>query len=196
MIAQTRIDPLPRLDASDWSHLASQVLEAMRIGVVAMGHRREIVSLTPTATRLLHHFGGELGPGATLPDPIAAAARLGLAGRPQPVRAETPGGEVALYVTTTGANGLPLVAAVIWLHQEVVHDPALLGALRARYALSARELQLVEQVRLGYSNQQIAWNLGLTVGTVGTYLHNLFAGLGVHSRVGLLALVERLRRDA
>jgi DNA-binding CsgD family transcriptional regulator len=191
---------LPQLDAAGWGQLHGQVLDVLRIGVVALTSAVDIVGLTDTAVRLLEPFGQRQRPGERLRAPIAAAARVSLAEtfpgrRPHPVRVAAPDGAVAVYVTAKAVAGPTPVTVLVWLHQEVLRDTALLEALRRRFAVSARDFQLVQQVRLGYTNKQIARNLGLTAGTVGTYLHNLFEELGVHSRAELVALVERLRKD-
>jgi LuxR family transcriptional regulator, maltose regulon positive regulatory protein len=49
--------------------------------------------------------------------------------------------------------------------------------------LSARELELLQLVGAGYSNQEIADQLVITVGTVKSHLNHIFAKLGVEGRV-------------
>ena len=48
--------------------------------------------------------------------------------------------------------------------------------------LSARELEILEQVATGATNQQIAVSLRISVNTVKAHLRNIFAKLGVESR--------------
>ncbi|MEO6225389.1 MAG: response regulator transcription factor [Sphingomicrobium sp.] len=64
-----------------------------------------------------------------------------------------------------------------------------IAAVRARAAcgpsLTARERQLVELVRRGLRNREIAAELGVTEGTVKVYLHAIFDRLGVASRTEL-----------
>lgn len=52
-------------------------------------------------------------------------------------------------------------------------------------SLSARERELVNLVRKGMRNREIASELGVTEGTVKVYLHNIFEKLGVGSRTEL-----------
>ena len=51
--------------------------------------------------------------------------------------------------------------------------------------LSLRELKLIELVRQGLKNRDIARRLNTTEGTVKAYLHALFDKLGVENRTGL-----------
>lgn len=51
--------------------------------------------------------------------------------------------------------------------------------------LSKRELYIVELVRTGLRNREIADRLGFTEGTVKTYLHSLFRKTGARNRTEL-----------
>ena len=63
--------------------------------------------------------------------------------------------------------------------------------------LSVRELELLQLVAAGYSNQEIADELVITLGTVKSHLNHIFAKLGVEGRVRAvnrareLALIEQ-----
>lgn len=59
--------------------------------------------------------------------------------------------------------------------------------------LSARELELLQLVGAGYSNQEIADELVITLGTVKSHLNHIFAKLGVEGR---LRAVNRARELA
>jgi DNA-binding NarL/FixJ family response regulator len=63
--------------------------------------------------------------------------------------------------------------------------------------LSAREVEVLRQLALGYNNRQIAETLGLSVKTVETYKARLMDKLGVHGRAGLVryALTHGLLAD-
>ncbi len=63
--------------------------------------------------------------------------------------------------------------------------------------LSARELEVLRQLALGYNNRQIAETLGLSVKTVETYKARVMDKLGVHGRAGLVryALTHGLLAD-
>ncbi len=62
-------------------------------------------------------------------------------------------------------------------------------AALARTPLTPRECHIVELLASGRTTRQIATEAGLTVSTVNTYLKRVFAKLGVHSRVELIARV-------
>jgi DNA-binding NarL/FixJ family response regulator len=56
-------------------------------------------------------------------------------------------------------------------------------AVKVKGALSFREQQLLEHIIKGYTNQEIAKKLGLTVGTTKVYLTQLFKKMHVRSRL-------------
>jgi len=68
-------------------------------------------------------------------------------------------------------------------------------ALLASTPLTPRERDVVGRLVAGHSTREIATNTGLTVATVNTYLKRIFAKLGVHSRVELLARVTGTRNS-
>lgn len=59
--------------------------------------------------------------------------------------------------------------------------------------LTPRERDVVGQLVSGASTRQIAAYTGLTVSTINTYVKRVFAKLGVHSRVALIAMVAGTR---
>jgi DNA-binding NarL/FixJ family response regulator len=63
--------------------------------------------------------------------------------------------------------------------------------------LSAREVEVLRQLALGYNNRQVAETLGLSVKTVETYKARVMDKLGVHGRAGLVryALTHGLLAD-
>ncbi len=66
-------------------------------------------------------------------------------------------------------------------------------AMLERTPLTPRERDVVGRLLSGASTRQIAESTGLTVATVNTYLKRIFAKLGVHSRVELVARVTGTR---
>jgi DNA-binding CsgD family transcriptional regulator len=66
------------------------------------------------------------------------------------------------------------------------NPPEVLGRLN-REPLTQREKQVVTLLISGCSTRSIAEQSGLTVATVHTYLKRIYAKLGVHSRVELIA---------
>ena len=73
-----------------------------------------------------------------------------------------------------------------WVDPEIV-DRTNAAKQRASSlpALTPRERELVELVRQGLRNRDIAAKLGVTEGTVKVYLHSIFDKLGVASRTEL-----------
>lgn len=59
------------------------------------------------------------------------------------------------------------------------------AAKKAADLLTARELEIVRLVAQGRRNKEIAHKLAITEGTVKMHLHNIYAKVGVDSRVGL-----------
>jgi DNA-binding CsgD family transcriptional regulator len=63
-------------------------------------------------------------------------------------------------------------------------------AFVAKYGITAREREIILKVSEGKSNADIARDLVVSIGTVKTHLHNIYAKLGVDSRYSLLARVR------
>ena len=57
--------------------------------------------------------------------------------------------------------------------------------------LSPREREIVARILSGQSTRQMAFAMNITVGTVRTYVKNVLAKLGAHSRLQLAALASR-----
>ncbi len=75
-------------------------------------------------------------------------------------------------------------------HERTAED---IQAMLERTPLTPRERDVVGRLLSGASTRQIAQSTGLTVATVNTYLKRIFAKLGVHSRVELVARVTGTR---
>jgi LuxR family maltose regulon positive regulatory protein len=59
-------------------------------------------------------------------------------------------------------------------------------------ALSERELEILRLVAGGMSNQQIADEMVIALGTVKTHVHNIYGKLGVESRTQAIARARDL----
>jgi len=59
--------------------------------------------------------------------------------------------------------------------------------------LTAKEIQALRLVNRGLSNEQIANELAITIGTTKWYLHQIFHKLQVHSRSAAAAQARRRR---
>jgi two-component system nitrate/nitrite response regulator NarL len=80
-----------------------------------------------------------------------------------------------------------------WIDPELVERGKQLArapATGSRVQLTPRERQLIGFVRTGLRNREIAAQLGVTEGTVKTYLHAVFEKLGVSSRTALAIRAE------
>ena len=80
-----------------------------------------------------------------------------------------------------------------WIDPELVErgrQLARVPATGSRAQLTPRERQLIGFVRTGLRNREIAAQLGVTEGTVKTYLHAVFEKLGVSSRTALAIRAE------
>jgi two-component system nitrate/nitrite response regulator NarL len=57
------------------------------------------------------------------------------------------------------------------------------------HTLTAREYQIAMLVGRGFSNKQVASELGIVDGTVKLHVHKIFQKLGITSRYALFAVV-------
>lgn len=73
--------------------------------------------------------------------------------------------------------------------ESLLEVPQPLGrqAKAAGVNLTNREQQIIALLRGGQQNKQIAYELGLSIGTVKVHLHNIMKKLGTHNRVQALA---------
>lgn len=79
-----------------------------------------------------------------------------------------------------------VLAGKTWVDPEIVdRTEAAKKRASSRPALTPRERDLVDLVRQGLRNREIAARLGVTEGTVKVYLHAIFDKLGVATRTEL-----------
>jgi DNA-binding NarL/FixJ family response regulator len=67
-----------------------------------------------------------------------------------------------------------------------------LAAQRRNYCLSARELEVIEHITDGKTNNRIAKELHLSCSTVKTYIQNIMVKLSVNNRVEIAIMALRL----
>ena len=176
----------------------------MNIGVIACDDELTVLAATPTAQVLLAGlFAAEASlVGHRLPEPVLGAATALLARADEqldrrrivPLRVELDDGNKVLYVASKRVAGLAPMTVAIRIHQERLSDSELIESLGRKFDLNARDRRLLIPLRQGLSNAAIASTLGLTVGTVKVYVHELFEKLGVHSRGELRAMLDRFRK--
>ncbi len=124
-------------------------------------------------------------------DVVNRAMRLGAAG----------------YVTKSG-NSDTLLDAIRRVLEGEVHIPSHLHdrlsvtlgggigrsrSVASRYGLTEGQVRVMELMREGKSNQEIADLLGLTEGTVKVHVSKILRKLGVSSRAEAIALIQRHR---
>lgn len=80
-----------------------------------------------------------------------------------------------------------------WIDDEIAVNIARVKAQAAAApSLSRRERELIELVRRGLRNRDIAETLGVTEGTVKVYLHAIFDKVGVENRTELAMRADKL----
>lgn len=159
-----------------------------------------LAELSAAAGYRMTHEGGELrakvpgaGEGVTLP---LAHAKQEI-GKLQLFAADGSGrlGEEGLRLARWGAKvlarGLVLAPRLSSSGKNELDVKALLDGT----PLTPRERDVVGRLVSGASTREISDATGLTISTVNTYMKRIFAKLGVHSRVELLARVTGTHRN-
>ena len=198
---------VPVLDDASVSRLCIQLLDRLRINIVLCTEYDEVLYATKRAKDIIRRFpdAGTFRTGDPLPEELRAATRAYLDRRAEsdgeahrrrlPIKLTTPDGTLDVYVSCTPVQSLPPVAMIVRLTDERVKLGEVLELMRARYQLSARDLRLLRSVADDRNLREIAAANGLTYGTTKVYLHDLYRRLDVHSRDGLLRLMDRVRRS-
>lgn len=196
---------VPTLDDRAVTRLCILLLDRLRIDLALCTEHDEVLYATRRAKETLRRFPGAAGfrTGHLLPEEVRRAARAYLAARdesprprrPAPVKIATADGSRHVYVTCTPVEAPPPVALIVRVQEERVDLAEVLETMRTRYQLSARDLRLIRSLVDLRSVREIAKAQALTYGTTKVYLHDLYRRLDVHSRDGLLRLMDRLRRS-
>lgn len=194
---------VPLLDDASVSRLCIQLLDRLRINIALCTDGDEVLYATKRTKEILRRFpdGAGFRTGAVLPAAVRDAVHAYLLPsegdghrRRAPVKVTTPDGALVVSVACTPVHELPPVALVVRLTEERVRTSELLELMRARYKLSARDLRLLRAIAETRNVREIAEANSLTYGTTKVYLHDLYRRLDVHSRDGLLRLMDRVRR--
>ena len=104
-------------------------------------------------------------------------------------RAFEAGAQGYVLKSSTGEKLIPALRAVVagerWVPTEVAHR---LSSRNSYETLTARELQVLNQIARGLANKQIADHFGITQYTVKTHLKNILAKLRVSDRTEALSV--------
>ena len=168
--------------ALDDSHLALEALDGLDVGVIVCAPSGDRVLLANETARRLTDELDVRALQAALRDAITSALTSA-------VRIALPSGRRVFVRTRRLRDGW-----LVTLRGEVLREDDLVDLLR-RFGLSLRERQVIALVRAGHSNEHVARELGISVGTVKQYLNGVFKTFDVHSRGELVALIERIARD-
>jgi DNA-binding NarL/FixJ family response regulator len=87
----------------------------------------------------------------------------------------------ALRLVLAGGTFVPVDALMGYAKQRMDSSSAV------QRQLTAREEQILAQLRLGKQNKQIAYDLSLSEGTVKVHIHNIMKKLGVSNRSQVIA---------
>ncbi|HXU69894.1 MAG TPA: LuxR C-terminal-related transcriptional regulator [Polyangia bacterium] len=199
----------PVLDDASVSRLCIQLLDRLRINIALCTEYDEVLYATKRTKEIMRRFPGAASfrTGDPLPAELRDAARAYLerreaegdgareSRRRAPVKLTTPDGAIDVYVSATAVHELPPIALIVRLTDERVKLGEVLELMRGRYKLSARDLRLLRSVAEQRNLKEIAAANALTYGTTKVYLHDLYRRLDVHSRDGLLRLMDRVRRS-
>jgi len=77
----------------------------------------------------------------------------------------------------------------------VIPQPPAVSASQSVNGLSPRERQVAQWVAVGARNKEIAWQLGISEGTVKLHLFHAYQKLGVGNRVGLVLALRKTASD-
>lgn len=95
----------------------------------------------------------------------------------------SPAAEIVRAIRDVGHGGVPLSTPVARLVVESFQQPPHAATATKRIAsLTPREREILALLAEGDSSKQIALRLGLTAGTVRSYLHTIYEKLGVENR--------------
>lgn len=119
---------------------------------------------------------------------LRAGTAYATAGQRAKARAEL--SDAADTLATCGARSLH-AQAVREQRRLGVRVPGATGRSTGPHGLSRREHEVAALVAGGYTNQQIAAKLFLSIRTVETHLSHIFAKLGVSSRVGVVSALNQ-----
>lgn len=99
-----------------------------------------------------------------------------------------------VFVELSGA--INIVFACLYLvayvkRRREASAPSAVPLVAKKFGLTKREEEMLEMLAAGMSNQQISSLAYISVGTVKTHAHNIYAKLGIKGRPDLAGFLER-----
>ncbi|NKC48941.1 response regulator transcription factor [Ochrobactrum anthropi ATCC 49188] len=91
----------------------------------------------------------------------------------------------AIHLATAGGMYVP--ASMVFQTAPTDIDDDVLGEL-----LTAREIEVVHAIRIGKSNKIIAFELGMSEGTVKAHVHNIMKKIGAANRTEVACKLHRM----
>ncbi len=91
----------------------------------------------------------------------------------------------AIHLATAGGMYVP--ASMVMKPPAADIDEDILGEL-----LTAREVEVVHAIRLGRSNKVIAFELGMSEGTVKAHVHNIMKKIGAANRTEVACMLHKM----
>ena len=73
---------------------------------------------------------------------------------------------------------------------EEKKEPLSSETIQEKYHITDRELEVIRLIKAGYTNKEIAYELGISVNTVNNHIANIFGKTEVRSRIDLLNLLQ------
>jgi len=98
--------------------------------------------------------------------------------------------EHSLFLRSVASAGPPPLEIVL-LREELLRDVDAFRLLNARFGVSRREYQVLNALRLGKTNRQIASELGLAESTVALHVHHLLRRFDARNRTRLVNIVAQ-----
>ena len=164
------------------------LFQRLELGVVILPEKTPEVRLVNiSGANVLARFGWRTG--ESLPEALRSA-----------LATATPNGR-AIPITAPDDSAYHLRVRVIppmrvvTIHRHRASGSERHALLKETFGFTAQEVRLVELVRAGHSNAEIGRTMKLRATTVKQYLNQIYAAVGVHSRVKLVAMIDQMTGD-
>jgi len=180
------LEPAAQADATFGIVIA--LFQRLELGVIILPERKpEIRLVNASGAEVLACFGWRAG--QPLPEALRAALATAIPmGRSVPITAPD---DSAYHLRLRVMPPMRLVT--IRRHRTSANERHAL--LKETFGFTPQEIRLVELVRAGQSNAEIGRAMNLRETTVKQYLNQVYAAVGVHSRVKLVAIIDQMTGD-